>query len=198
MTADVVPSDIKLRKVRRQFADLVVLDAFDLTLEAGTVTALRGPNGSGKTTVARLVLGLDAPDAGTVEGNQGRLRAAVFQENRLFAHLSPLANVRLVLDRSDWTSAEEHLRLVGLTGATILTPVGKLSGGQRRRVAIVRALAGTADLVVLDEPYAGLDVEGKPAVQEYVRTRVKGRTTLLITHDSDEAAWLGAREVRMP
>lgn len=198
MTGDVVPSDIKLRKVRRQFADLVVLDAFDLTLEAGTVTALRGPNGSGKTTVARLVLGLDAPDAGTVEGNQGRLRAAVFQENRLFAHLSPLANVRLVLDRSDWTSAEEHLRLVGLTGATILTPVGKLSGGQRRRVAIVRALAGTADLVVLDEPYAGLDVEGKPAVQEYVRTRVKGRTTLLITHDSDEAAWLGAREVRMP
>jgi len=198
MTGDVVPSDIKLRNVRRQFADLVVLDAFDLTLEAGTVTALRGPNGSGKTTVARLVLGLDAPDAGTVEGNQGRLRAAVFQENRLFAHLSPLANVRLVLDRSDWTSAEEHLRLVGLTGATILTPVGKLSGGQRRRVAIVRALAGTADLVVLDEPYAGLDVEGKPAVQEYVRTRVKGRTTLLITHDSDEAAWLGAREVRMP
>ena len=198
MTGDVVPSDIKLRNVRRQFADLVVLDAFDLTLEAGTVTALRGPNGSGKTTVTRLVLGLDAPDAGTVEGNQGRLRAAVFQENRLFAHLSPLANVRLVLDRSDWTSAEEHLRLVGLTGATILTPVGKLSGGQRRRVAIVRALAGTADLVVLDEPYAGLDVEGKPAVQEYVRERVTGRTTLLITHDSDEAAWLGAREVRMP
>jgi len=198
MTGDVVPSDIKLRNVRRQFADLVVLDAFDLTLEAGTVTALRGPNGSGKTTVARLVLGLDAPDAGSVEGHQGRLRAAVFQENRLFAHLSPLANVRLVLDRSDWTSAEEHLRLVGLTGATILTPVGKLSGGQRRRVAIVRALAGTADLVVLDEPYAGLDVEGKPAVQEYVRERVTGRTTLLITHDSDEAAWLGAREVRMP
>ena len=54
------------------------------------------------------------------------------------------------------------------------------------------------DLIVLDEPYTGLDVEGKPAVQEYVRERVKGRTTLLITHDSDEAAWLGAREVRMP
>ncbi len=193
MTGDVV-----LRSVRRQFAELVILDGFNLTLEAGKVTALRGPNGTGKTTVARLVLGLDAPDAGTIEGHLGRLRAAVFQENRLFAHLGALANVRLVLDRADWLTAEEHLRRVGLTGAILATPVGKLSGGQRRRVAIVRALAGHADLVVLDEPYAGLDVEGKPAVQAYVREQVQGRTTLLITHDSSEATWLGAREVRMP
>ena len=190
--------DVVLRGVRRQFADLVVLDAFDLTLAEGQVTALSGPNGTGKTTVARLVLGLDTADAGAIDGNQGRHRAAVFQENRLCAHLSAVANVRLVLDRADWGSAEEHLRRVGLSGAALVTPVGKLSGGQRRRVAIVRALAGRADLMVLDEPYAGLDVEGKPAVQEYVRERIRGRTTLLITHDPAEAMWLGARVVQMP
>ena len=190
--------DVVLRGVRRQFADLVVLDDFHMTLDAGKVTALRGPNGTGKTTVARLVLGLDPPDAGTVEGHQGRVRAAVFQENRLCAHLSAIANVRLVLDRSDWAIAEQHLRRVGLGGAALVTPVGKLSGGQRRRVAIVRALAGSADLVVLDEPYSGLDVEGKPAVQEYVRERVQGRTTLLITHDQPDARWLDACEVQMP
>jgi len=189
--------DVTLRCIRKQFGDTVVLDDFGLTLAAGTVTALCGPNGVGKTTVARLILGLDAPDEGTITGVEGRTRAAVFQDNRLCAHLSAEANVRLVLDRSKWDAAAHHLHRVGLGGEARRAPVGTLSGGQRRRVAIARALAGSADVVVLDEPYAGIDAEGKPAIVDYVRERILGRTTVLITHDPADAASLGASVVRM-
>jgi NitT/TauT family transport system ATP-binding protein len=191
-------SDVVLRGIRRQFGERVVLSDFGLTLAGGAVTAITGPNGSGKTTVARLVLGLDSPDAGTIEGIGARRRAAVFQENRLCAHLSAASNVRLVLDRTQWGAADEQLLRVGLPTDALKAPVGALSGGQRRRVAIVRALAGNADLLVLDEPCAGIDTEGKPAVLDYIRQRAQGRTTLLITHDLSESEWLGARTVRMP
>jgi NitT/TauT family transport system ATP-binding protein len=148
--------------------------------------------------VARLVLGLDSPDAGTVDGIAGRRRAAVFQENRLCAHLTAEGNLRLALDRADWAAAHDQLRQVGLDGPALSVPVHELSGGQRRRVAIARALAGDADLVVLDEPFAGIDAEGKSALVEYVRDRLQGRTALLITHDTAEGASLGARLVRLP
>jgi NitT/TauT family transport system ATP-binding protein len=189
---------VELRGVHKSFGELVVLDDFDLSLGAGAVTALTGPNGSGKTTVGRLVLGVERADAGTVAAAGGQQRAAVFQENRLCAHLSAVANVELVLGREHRAEAQRQLRQLGLDGAALTTPVGQLSGGQRRRVAIARALAGDAPLVVLDEPCAGIDVEGKSAVVAYVRERIRGRTVLLITHDASEAAALGARLVRMP
>ena len=164
----------------------------------GGVTVLMGPNGSGKTTVARLLLGLAVPDEGVISGLDGRRRAAVFQEDRLCDQLSAVGNVRLVLDRAIPASAvESELRQVGMDGESLVKPVRDLSGGQRRRVAIVRALMADADLVVLDEPFKGLDAEAKTLVMTYVRERCKGRTTLLITHDAAEAAWFGIRPVEL-
>jgi len=188
---------IRLRKVTRRYGDLVVLDRFDLELDEGRVTAVMGANGSGKTTIARLVLGLDAPDGGTVDGVDGRSLAAIFQENRLCEHLSAADNVRLVLDHADRDSVVRHLRGAGLPGDALDRPVRTLSGGQRRRVAIVRALAGDADLVVMDEPFSGIDTRSKARLIDYVRGRLEGRTALLITHDSKEARRFGARVVKL-
>jgi len=189
---------ITLRGVTKRFGDQVVLDGFDLDLAEGGVTALMGPNGSGKTTIARLLLGLTVPDAGEIRGLAGRRRAVAFQEDRLCRQLTSLGNVRLVLDHDMPSSAVvAELHGVGLDAESLAKPVRDLSGGQRRRVAIVRALMADADLVVLDEPFKGLDADGKNVLMAYVQERRAGRTMLLITHDPAEAEWFGARVVEL-
>ena len=189
---------ITLRGVTKRFGDQVVLDGLDLDLAEGRATALIGPNGSGKTTLARLLLGLAVPDGGVIAGLEGLRRTAVFQEDRLCEQFTAVGNVRLVLDRATAVSAvADELRRVGLGEDSLAKPVRDLSGGQRRRVAIVRALMVDADLSVLDEPFKGLDDAAKALVMSYVRERCAGRTMLLITHDRHEAEWFGAHVIEL-
>lgn len=190
-------SAVSLRDVTRRFGERTVLDGLNLALAPGRVTALMGPNASGKTTVARLVLGLDSPDSGHVLGREGLRFTAVFQEDRLCEHLTAPENLALVLERSDRAEIADALRDVGLDAEAVTKPVRELSGGQRRRVAIARALVGESDLVVLDEPFTGIDVETKPALLAYVKRRLAGRTALLVTHDRSEAKQLNATIVRL-
>lgn len=189
---------IGLRGVTKRYGEQVVLDGFDLELPDGRVTALMGPNGSGKTTIARLLLGLETPDAGTVH-DVPRRRAAAFQEDRLCGQLTAVRNVRLVLERAVHADAvEAELRAVGLDDDALRKPVRELSGGQRRKVAIVRALMARADLTVLDEPFKGLDTASREQMVAHIRTAHAGRTMLLITHDAGEAAVLGAQVLELP
>jgi NitT/TauT family transport system ATP-binding protein len=190
---------ITLRGVTKRFGDQVVLDGFDLDLVEGRITAVMGPNGSGKTTLARLLLGLVAPDDGSTSGLEGRRFAAAFQEDRLCEQLTAVRNVRLVLDRTVRAPAvAAELRSIGLDDETLAKPVRDLSGGQRRKVAIVRALMARADFTVLDEPFKGLDTDSKALVMSYLREHHGDRTMLLITHDRAEAEWFGAPVVELP
>ena len=190
--------EITLRGITHRFGDELVLDSVDLELDEGRVTALTGPNGSGKTTLARFLLGLATPDSGEIHGAEGRRRSAVFQEDRLCEQLSAVRNVGLVLHRATLLSVVvDELRHIGLDDESLTKPVRDLSGGQRRRVAIVRALLAEADLLVLDEPFKGLDPAGKLQVMAWVRDRCAGVTTLLITHDATEAEWFDARVVTL-
>lgn len=192
---------ITIRGLTRRFGDQVVLDRLDLDLPDGTVTALLGPNGSGKTTLARLLLGLDTPDSGTLTGLTGCRRAAVFQEDRLCPQLDAVRNIRLVLDHGapscTPTAITAELRAAGLPEDALTKPVRDLSGGQRRTVAIVRALLAEADLLILDEPCTGLDAAVKPRVLDLIGRHLGRRATVLITHDPAEARSLGARIVRL-
>jgi NitT/TauT family transport system ATP-binding protein len=189
---------IAARGLTRRYGEQTVLDGLDLDLPDGAVTAVMGPNGSGKTTLGRLLLGLERPDAGTITGLGGLRRAAVFQEDRLCEQLTAVDNVRLVLDRRIRREVVvDELHRVGLDPGSLAKPVRELSGGQRRRVAIVRALLPAAGLVVLDEPFTGLDTEARGTVLAYVQERCAGRTTLLITHDRAEADRFGARVLEL-
>lgn len=175
-----------------------MLDGFDLDLPDRHATALIGPNGIGKSTVARLLLGLLTPDAGTVEGLTGLSRAAVFQEDRLLDQLTGVANVRFVLGRDyPTTRIEDELAAIGLDRTALHQPVGTLSGGQRRRVALARALLTGAAFLLLDEPLRGIDAQTHDEVLTHLIDSSRGRTVLLITHDETEAAAFGARIVRM-
>ncbi len=188
---------IVLDGVTKAFGSHVVLRDLSLTLGPGTVTAVLGPNGSGKTTLGRLVLGLETPSAGSITRPAGLRGSAVFQENRLVEHLTAVGNVRLVLPRSA-PPPVEALRAVGLPPSSLRAPVRALSGGQRRRVALVRGLLAPAEVLLLDEPFTGLDAEAKVAVVAWVRDNLAHRATLLITHDPSEAAAFGASAVHLP
>ncbi len=178
---------IIIKNLTKQFDDKKVIDNLDMRLKEGHITIVMGTSGCGKTTLAMMLMGLVHPDSGTIRGLEGKRLSAVFQEDRLIEHLSAVANVKLVTEGiSDLDEIRRQLAEVGLEGELVRKPVSQLSGGQRRRVAIVRAMMAKSDFICLDEPFKGLDAETKQKVMEYVKTSINGRTVLLITHDMEE------------
>ena len=183
---------ITVKNLTKHFDNKRVIDDLSVVLEEGRVTTVMGTSGCGKTTFAMMLLGLLQPDAGTIEGLENKRLSAVFQEDRLVEHLSATANIKLVLKKdADAGNIQEQLAMVGLEGELIRKSVGHLSGGQKRRVAIVRAMMAESDFIFLDEPFKGLDAETKEKVMEYVKRCVEGKTVLLITHDIEERRYFG-------
>ena len=148
--------EIAVKHLCKSFGGRTVLR--DLTFTAGPgITAVMAPSGTGKTTLLRILLGLERPDSGTVEGLAGKRLTAVFQEDRLLEHLSADGNLRFVLGRAyDPAAARALLDRLGLpdTGAQ---PVREFSGGMKRRLALARALLAPFDALALDEPFTGVD-----------------------------------------
>lgn len=179
---------LSVRELRKAFGPKIVLDGFSRDFpETGTV-ALLGPSGCGKTTLLRLLAGLERPDGGQV-CLPARVRLSmVFQEDRLLPALDALGNVRIVLDPDDEDWARACLAGCGLADAAGLYP-SELSGGMQRRVALARAVAYDGDLLLLDEPFKGLDTATKRDVMRFVFEQRSRRASLvlLVTHDVDEA-----------
>jgi len=149
-----------------------------------------GDSGIGKTTLLRILMGLTPADAGAIEGMEGRKPSVVFQEDRLCESLNAVANVAFVC-RAPVTRDQiaAHLTALGL-GESLGQPVRELSGGMRRRVAIVRAILAGGEILFMDEPFKGLDEQNKETVAAYILARTKGVTMLMVTHDSDEVAMM--------
>lgn len=168
---------IELKNVNKSFGDERVLDGFSAVLE-GRV-CLTGDSGRGKTTVLRLILGLEKPDSGEING-EGRF-GVCFQENRLFDDLTAIENIRLACGIKN--AEEELLRL--LPREVLSKPVRKLSGGQRRRVAVVRAMSAEADGYILDEPFAGLDAESREKTLAYILEKAGDKLLVLALHEAD-------------
>ena len=187
-------SPIQVRNLSKSFGNKAVLQAFSADFPTGAVTAVMAPSGGGKTTLLRILMGLEAADSGTVEGLAGLRQSAVFQEDRLCEALSAVSNVRLVNPALTRGEAEAALSAVGLAGCGNQR-VAEFSGGMRRRVAILRALLAQWDVLFLDEPFKGLDEATKRLVMADTRRRCAGRTVLLVAHDAREADALGAVQV---
>ncbi len=187
---------IVMQNLTKSYGDKLALPPFSCKVEEGETVCLLGQSGCGKTTLLRLLLGLEAPTGGSVIGLPDRI-SAVFQEDRLCPSFSAVTNVSLALGRQ--ASRETIVALLtklGLDGA-LAKPVRALSGGMQRRVAIARSLLCPADLYIMDEPFKGLDEDTRKTVMDTVLAETKGKTLLVVTHDSEEAAYLGGRVVRM-
>ncbi|MGO9899608.1 MAG: ABC transporter ATP-binding protein [Solirubrobacteraceae bacterium] len=195
-------SELTLVDLHKRFGDCIVLSGLNLTVPAGSFTAILGSSGAGKTTLLRLLAGFEFPDRGSIEIG-GRVVAAegthvhpeqrrigyVPQEGSLFPHLTVAANIGFGLARAARRRAVGNLlELVDLTGLERRYP-HQLSGGEQQRVALARALAVKPEVVLLDEPFGSLDANLRAGVRDEVRRilRAAGTTTVLVTHYQDEA-----------
>lgn len=198
-----------VRGVNASYPGVDVLRAVDLEVPAGSLAAVLGQSGCGKTTLLRCVAGFHPVDAGSIRlagepvagdgvdvAPERRRVGLVPQEGALFGHLNVGANVGFGLDRAARRGGRvgEMLELVGLEGYERRMPA-ELSGGQQQRVALARALAPGPSLVLLDEPFTALDAGLRAEVRDEVRAalRAAGATAVLVTHDQQEA--LGAADV---
>jgi NitT/TauT family transport system ATP-binding protein len=186
---------MQIQEISKRYGDTVVFDRFSCTLYPGEVNVLFGASGSGKTTLLRLLMGLEEADEGSLSSFEKVRISSVFQEDRLCNNLSAFSNVKLVVEPSVSSALiQEALVAVGL-GDAMRKSARELSGGMKRRVALVRALLATYDLLVLDEPFKGLDELTKQQVIAYTRERTEGKMVILVTHDLEEAKLVGAKHV---
>ncbi len=188
-------NDIILSGISVSFGENRVLSDFSATFKAGKTTCVMGASGCGKTTLANVILGILRPDKGTVSGAPERL-AAVFQEDRLVGTLCADKNIRAAVPHSTKTERSDILSAIGIDPES-QKPASEMSGGQQRRVAIARALAANAELIVMDEPFKGLDDETRARVMAFVREHTRGRTLILITHDTSETEFFGGDIIKM-
>ena len=186
--------DIVMHKLCKSFGEKAVLRDVCGILASGRITGLMAPSGAGKTTLLRIPMGLEQLDDGYIEGLNGLRLSAVFQEDRLCDQLDSVSNLRLVTPSLSRADARKALETVGLADC-IGQPTRELSGGQRRRVAILRGLLADYDLLILDEPFKGLDRETKQLVMEDTRRRCMGKTVLFVTHDPTELDALGVTKL---
>lgn len=183
--------DIAVEKLSKKYKNKIVLKDFSAVIKEGKTTVIMAPSGMGKTTFIRILSGLEKADSGTIEGIEGKKISMVFQEDRLCSNLNAVSNVRMVCNKSiSRKQIYDELAAVGLVGSET-QPVSQLSGGMKRRVALVRALMAEYDLLILDEPFKGLDEENKKKVMDYAKRKTKGKTVILVTHEEEEAALMG-------
>lgn len=165
------------RHICKNYGDKQVLSGFSADYEPGHTYYLTWESGSGKTTLLRILCGLELPDSGEVHGRSSF--GVVFQEDRLCEEYSALRNVELTL--GDRKRAEAAL-LELLDKADIGKPCSQLSGGMKRRVALVRAMETNASCLLLDEPFTGMDACTRQRAEEYIRRKAEGRILIIATH----------------
>ena len=194
---------IEVRNMTKRFGDFVALDDVSVRIPSGRLTALLGPSGGGKSTLLRIIAGLEYADSGSIEINgheashlpaQKRNVGFVFQHYAAFKHLSVARNVAFGLEIRKRPKAEVRARVHELLKLVHLDPFAdrlpsQLSGGQRQRMALARALAIEPKVLLLDEPFGALDAKVRKELRDWLRRlhHEVNVTTVFVTHDQEEA-----------
>lgn len=188
---------LEVKNITKSFGNTVVLDDFSYKFERG-VYVLSEPSGAGKTTLLRILCGLEVADSGTVCKSLQAKTVMMFQEDRLLENLSVRTNIMLAIQARSQEQKQnareritEALCAVGLEGTENKT-VFELSGGQKRRVALLRTLFADADILLFDEPLKGLDETLKQQVIGFVKPFVESKIVIWVTHTPEEVKLLGS------
>ena len=190
-----------------------IIKDFNLEIQKGEIAALVGASGSGKSTILRLIAGLEIPESGEIFITDQKVAAdniflapekrevgMVFQDYALFPHLNVEKNIAFGIDNlsknEKKSRVKELLQLVNLEGFEKRYP-HQLSGGQQQRIALARTLAPGPELLLLDEPFSNLDAELKDKIRRELNEIIRevGITTILVSHDREDAEFMGAKEI---
>ncbi len=183
---------IQINNLTKKYGDKVVFDAYTNTFDFDGILLIKGVSGLGKTTLMRMIAGLEKADKGEIL-KSAKSVSFMFQEDRLIPFVSVLKNLTAVCSEE---KAVEYLKLMGLESEKDNSPLS-LSGGMRRRVALARALCFDSELVILDEPFKGLDEELKSTICEIIKEESKNRDFIIISHDSQDAELLNAKIIEL-
>lgn len=185
---------IEVKSISKSFDGKEILNNVTFTVNEGECVALTGASGAGKTTLMRIIAGLEAPDSGEVIFSERLKCSFVFQENRLLENKTVLENILSV-------APDKKRALYFLEGCALSEDASKkaglLSGGMKRRLAIARALSYGGDIYFLDEPLRELDGETLQAVAKLIKEEISEKTAILITHDSYSLEYLSDRQINI-
>lgn len=190
-------TQISVEHLQKAYGEQKVLKNVTFSVTDEQIACIMAPSGVGKTTLLRILLGLEQADSGTISLPHVCRWAAVFQEDRLLEQLDAMGNLKFILgnelDEADAKTVLEELGLTELTGK----PVREYSGGMKRRLALARALLAPSDALALDEPFTGLDEENRAKAIACIRKRTVGKPVLLVTHNEDDIIGLNARTIQL-
>jgi NitT/TauT family transport system ATP-binding protein len=193
-----------LTDVSKSYNGIAGVSGFSYVLAPGNgknggIDVLFGPSGGGKSTLLRMIAGLEKPDSGSIDVD-GAAFGMVFQEDRLCDSFGAVKNVELALPPVDAKNMRDQilsaLSAVGID-EPMVKPVGSFSGGMKRRVAVVRACLSDADVLLMDEPFAGVDDDAKQRVIDFILKERRGRLLIVVTHDMEDVKTLGAEMVKI-
>jgi len=187
---------MEIREISKAYSGEAVLDKVSFSIDRGETVVLSGVSGRGKTTLLRLLIGLEKPDSGEILDAPVKI-SAVFQEDRFPADFTAERCITLALpNKISVDTLSEQMEELGLS-EHMKKPVKELSGGQKRRLAICRAVLADADTVYMDEPFTGLDEATRIRTIEYIKKHCAGKTLVIVSHGADDARLLNAREIRI-
>lgn len=188
---------ISIEHLSKAYGSQSVLKDVCFSATEEQITCIMAPSGVGKTTLLRILLGLERADSGTVSLPRDCRWSVVFQEDRLLEQLDAMDNLRFVLGNEfDRAAAEALLEELGLVEYE-KKPIRDFSGGMKRRLALARALLAPSDALALDEPFTGLDEENRAKAIACVRKLTREKPVLIVTHNEDDVAGLNARFIRL-
>lgn len=184
---------IIFKDISKSYGNKIVLKNFNIDIREGQTTFMLGKSGSGKTTFSKIVLGLEKIDTGEISGLDGKKISVVFQEDRLMENMTIGSNFKMTVDSHiNRKQIVEKMEKIGLF-QPLESKISELSGGMKRRISILRAFLIEFDLIVMDEPFRGLDEETKEKVMNFVIQNIKGKTAIIITHNKGEVEYFAEK-----
>lgn len=190
--------NIQLKNICKSYEHKQVLENLSLTFASGQSYCITAPSGTGKTTLFRLLLGLEKPDSGSIQFSEEAPRfGVVFQEDRLCKDLDAVSNVMLVSEKS--LNREEVVKELNrlLPDDSLRQPVSQFSGGMKRKTAICRALLAESNVVIMDEPFTGLDEVSKHHVIDLIKEKTKNKIFIFSSHNPEDLKSLDAVNIEL-
>lgn len=182
---------IKIRGINKRYGESIVFNGLNIDFIEKGVNFIKGPSGSGKTTLVNIIAGIDPYYSGSIDSRLTQSKAMVFQEDRLIENLTVSFNIRLMMKEDKKMALpkiREALAKIGMAKSET-KKVSELSGGQKRRVAILRAVLADRRLLIFDEALQGIDDENKDRLMNYLLPLMEDKTVVWISHDQRESKY---------